>query len=441
MERRYAARLRDEVPDPDTRGPRGRHPARPGPDAEPDVRRAGPGRVPAAGVASAAAAPRALRVPARRRARGVLARRPAAHHRVLFLAFTVGAVVAAVGGLDFLWVPAAPAVLLTLYIGHLRRPERRRFEFTMDRAGRPRRPAERGTGPPRPPGPPSRRPPPGGGPWSSRPTTRSGSTSSATRPTTAGSRSRSRCRRTSRRRSRRAPRRPRRARRPGGVERAPVPHRRAAPGVDGPDLRPPSTRTAPARPVPRTPPVPRRPTRRRPAPRRQRVTHRPGPGLADQRSGAPSGVLEFHSLQGPVAQSGSAPRSHRGGLGFESPQLHPRPTRVRGKRGPGRSCRFCSAPPRGRGLRHPHPRSPSASSVRRVRGATVSAKPGRLGLQPSAQGGQIAARRRCLGSRSFEVLGRPGLGNGPPRRTRSRYQAAKLRASSPSVGPTDATAK
>lgn len=33
-------------------------------------------------------------------------------------------------------------------------------------------------------------------------------------------------------------------------------------------------------------------------------------------------VLEFHSLQGPVAQSGSAPRSHRGGLGFKSPQVH-----------------------------------------------------------------------------------------------------------------------
>ncbi|MER7697176.1 MULTISPECIES: gephyrin-like molybdotransferase receptor GlpR [unclassified Streptomyces] len=52
---------------------------------------------------------------------------------VLFLAFTLGAVVAAVGGLGFLWAPAAPAVLLSTYIVHLRAQERRRFAFTMDR--------------------------------------------------------------------------------------------------------------------------------------------------------------------------------------------------------------------------------------------------------------------------------------------------------------------
>lgn len=51
---------------------------------------------------------------------------------VLFLAFTAGAVGAAVGGLDCLWAPAAPGILLTLYIAHLRRAERHRFEFTMD---------------------------------------------------------------------------------------------------------------------------------------------------------------------------------------------------------------------------------------------------------------------------------------------------------------------
>ncbi|MFG2194389.1 gephyrin-like molybdotransferase receptor GlpR [Streptomyces sp. NPDC048639] len=51
---------------------------------------------------------------------------------VLFLAFTLGSVVAAVGGLAFLWAPAVPAVLLSLYIGHLRIQERRRFAFTMD---------------------------------------------------------------------------------------------------------------------------------------------------------------------------------------------------------------------------------------------------------------------------------------------------------------------
>ncbi|TSB40717.1 divisome protein SepX/GlpR, partial [Streptomyces benahoarensis] len=51
---------------------------------------------------------------------------------VLFLAFTVGAVVAAVGGTAFLWAPAAPALLLSAYIVYLRTQERRRFTFTMD---------------------------------------------------------------------------------------------------------------------------------------------------------------------------------------------------------------------------------------------------------------------------------------------------------------------
>ncbi|MGW6912817.1 divisome protein SepX/GlpR [Kitasatospora sp. NPDC054939] len=52
---------------------------------------------------------------------------------VLFLAFAVGAVVAAVAGLAFLWVPAVPAILLTLYIGHLRKLERQRYEVKLDR--------------------------------------------------------------------------------------------------------------------------------------------------------------------------------------------------------------------------------------------------------------------------------------------------------------------
>ncbi|WP_238783114.1 divisome protein SepX/GlpR [Streptomyces monomycini] len=70
---------------------------------------------------------------------------------VLFLAFTVGTVVAAVGGLAFLWAPAIPAILLSAYIVYLRAQERRRFTFTMDqrqaeaaaqrlREGRPRPP-------------------------------------------------------------------------------------------------------------------------------------------------------------------------------------------------------------------------------------------------------------------------------------------------------------
>ncbi|MCF3965314.1 hypothetical protein, partial [Streptomyces fuscigenes] len=52
---------------------------------------------------------------------------------LLFVAFTAGAVAAAIGGLDLLWAPAVPAVLLSIYIAHLRSTERRRFAFTMDR--------------------------------------------------------------------------------------------------------------------------------------------------------------------------------------------------------------------------------------------------------------------------------------------------------------------
>ncbi|MFJ9887257.1 gephyrin-like molybdotransferase receptor GlpR [Streptomyces sp. NPDC091287] len=82
-------------------------------------------RRPRSGAADAERARRAQRsqVLARRRRTTV----------VLFLAFTLGAVVAAVGGLGFLWAPAAPAVLLSTYIVHLRAQERRRFAFTMDR--------------------------------------------------------------------------------------------------------------------------------------------------------------------------------------------------------------------------------------------------------------------------------------------------------------------
>lgn len=82
-------------------------------------------RRPPSGTADAERARRAQRsqVLARRRRTTV----------VLFLAFTLGAVVAAVGGLGFLWAPAVPAVLLSTYIVHLRTQERRRFAFTMDR--------------------------------------------------------------------------------------------------------------------------------------------------------------------------------------------------------------------------------------------------------------------------------------------------------------------
>ncbi|MDX3214335.1 hypothetical protein PV318_02070 [Streptomyces sp. ME02-6991-2B] len=51
---------------------------------------------------------------------------------LLFLAFTAGMIVAAVGGVAFLWAPAAPALLLTFYIAYLRTQERRRFEVKLD---------------------------------------------------------------------------------------------------------------------------------------------------------------------------------------------------------------------------------------------------------------------------------------------------------------------
>ena len=52
---------------------------------------------------------------------------------MLFAAFTLGAIVAAVGGLAFLWAPGVPAVMLSAYIAYLRSQERRRFAYQMDR--------------------------------------------------------------------------------------------------------------------------------------------------------------------------------------------------------------------------------------------------------------------------------------------------------------------
>ncbi|MEV0175739.1 gephyrin-like molybdotransferase receptor GlpR [Streptomyces sp. NPDC050803] len=72
---------------------------------------------------AAAARARRTKVLARRRRTTVL----------LFLAFTLGAIVAAVGGLTFLWAPGVPAVLLSAYIVYLRSQERRRFAYQMDR--------------------------------------------------------------------------------------------------------------------------------------------------------------------------------------------------------------------------------------------------------------------------------------------------------------------
>ncbi|MFI1764237.1 gephyrin-like molybdotransferase receptor GlpR [Streptomyces sp. NPDC020800] len=83
-------------------------------------------------VPAARRSPSAQAAAARARRSKVLARRRRTTV-VLFLAFTLGAVVAAVGGLAFLWAPAAPAVMLSAYIAHLRVQERRRFAYQMDR--------------------------------------------------------------------------------------------------------------------------------------------------------------------------------------------------------------------------------------------------------------------------------------------------------------------
>lgn len=108
--------------------PAAKHPAKPSvkapvPTPAPSAPR--PQQSPARRAASAEAAARARRtkVLARRRRTTVM----------LFAAFTVGAIVAAVGGLAFLWAPAAPAALLSAYIVYLRGQERRRFTYTMDR--------------------------------------------------------------------------------------------------------------------------------------------------------------------------------------------------------------------------------------------------------------------------------------------------------------------
>ncbi|GGY60537.1 divisome protein SepX/GlpR [Streptomyces omiyaensis] len=96
------------------------------PEPEPDRR---PGREPE--PAPAAARPAAGAAERARRGKALARRRRTTI--VLFSAFTLGAVVAAVGGVAFLWAPAVPAVLLSAYIVHLRGQERRRFVYVMDR--------------------------------------------------------------------------------------------------------------------------------------------------------------------------------------------------------------------------------------------------------------------------------------------------------------------
>ncbi|MEV1022239.1 gephyrin-like molybdotransferase receptor GlpR [Streptomyces sp. NPDC050264] len=117
------------TPPPVTREPVAREytePVRePEPEPEPAPEPAAPvtSRPPRVSSAEAQARARRTKVLARRRRTTVL----------LFVAFSIGAVVAAVGGTAFLWAPVAPALLLSTYIVYLRAQERRRFAYVMDR--------------------------------------------------------------------------------------------------------------------------------------------------------------------------------------------------------------------------------------------------------------------------------------------------------------------
>ncbi|KQV24029.1 MULTISPECIES: hypothetical protein [unclassified Kitasatospora] len=138
MERRATRVLGDDETSPESD---------PAPVADADPRAVAPATSPsepaapaAASEAAASALAAASRGSVERRARLLARRRRMV--TTLFLAFAAGAVVAAVFGVAFLWVPAVPGLLLTLYIGHLRRLERQRYEVKIDRT-RAARDAER----------------------------------------------------------------------------------------------------------------------------------------------------------------------------------------------------------------------------------------------------------------------------------------------------------
>ncbi|MFE7213351.1 gephyrin-like molybdotransferase receptor GlpR [Streptomyces sp. NPDC001698] len=105
---------------------------------KPAARAASPAAAPPAEASARPRVPAARRTPraevsaARARRTKVLARRRRTTV-LLFLAFTLGTIVAAVGGLTFLWAPGVPAVMLSAYIAYLRSQERRRFAYQMDR--------------------------------------------------------------------------------------------------------------------------------------------------------------------------------------------------------------------------------------------------------------------------------------------------------------------
>ncbi|MET9369616.1 divisome protein SepX/GlpR [Streptomyces griseoflavus] len=109
-------------------------PARPPRDrADRPAAEPAPGGVPAARRAADIRRERAAQAAAARARRTQALARRRRTTTLLFVAFTVGAVVAAVGGLAFLWAPGVPAVLLSSYIAYLRSQERRRFAYQMDR--------------------------------------------------------------------------------------------------------------------------------------------------------------------------------------------------------------------------------------------------------------------------------------------------------------------
>ncbi|MFE7130043.1 hypothetical protein ACFVIM_04220 [Streptomyces sp. NPDC057638] len=136
MERRYAKELRErgEVPesgvDPEAVTDR---------LGSVDVRAFAAPRIPRTEArqdtapAALAARPRPSRTAAERARRSKVLARRRRTTVMLFLTFTCGAIVAAVGGLGFLWAPGVPAITLSAYIAYLRAQERRRFVVVMDR--------------------------------------------------------------------------------------------------------------------------------------------------------------------------------------------------------------------------------------------------------------------------------------------------------------------
>jgi hypothetical protein len=107
-------------------------PARPAPGPNAEGAR-GRGRVPVARRGASPQASQASQAAAARARRSKVLARRRRTTTMLFLAFTLGAIVAAVGGLTFLWAPGVPAVMLSVYIAYLRSQERRRFAYQMDR--------------------------------------------------------------------------------------------------------------------------------------------------------------------------------------------------------------------------------------------------------------------------------------------------------------------